>query len=198
MRNFIVAASILGVAASVALGPMAACSNSAPQDEETIARWEGTSFFDLQAEALDGGQVDFDAWRGRPVLVVNVASKCGLTPQYEGLQALHREYADRGLVVVGFPCNQFLGQEPGSPTEIAAFCEDEYGVEFPMMAKVEVKAGDGQSPVYGFLGTRTGELPSWNFAKYLVSPDGRQVRYFGPRTAPDDEELLAAVRSLVE
>jgi glutathione peroxidase len=193
MRRVLLVGSIISVAALVALAPIPGCRNPAPQDEATLARWAETDFHGLSSETLAGEQFEFDAWRGKPVLVVNVASKCGLTPQYEGLQALYEEFGPQGLVIVGFPCNQFLGQEPGDPAEIAAFCSEEYGVSFPLMAKVEVKQGDGQSPIYGFLGTRTGELPSWNFAKYLVAKDGTTVRYFGPRTSPDDEDLRAVI-----
>lgn len=175
----------------------AACSNSAPQDAETLAAWDGVDFFELETETLDGGAQPLAEYRGQVVLVVNVASQCGLTPQYAKLQELHEQYADQGLVVLGFPCNQFLGQEPGTPAEIAAFCEENYGVTFPMMHKVEVKAGDGQSPIYGLLGTRTGELPDWNFAKYLVSRDGEDIRFFGARTDPTGAELTGAIEELL-
>lgn len=173
----------------------AACSNPAPQDAETLASWEDVGFFELETETLDGRPQPLSDYRGRVVLVVNVASECGLTPQYAALQELHERYAGQGLVVLGFPCNQFLGQEPGTPAEIAAFCEDEYGVSFPLMHKVEVKAGEGQSPVYGLLGTRTGQLPDWNFAKYLVSRDGGTIRFFGARTDPTGEELTGAIEA---
>ena len=160
-----------------------------------MARWEGVSFFDLETHSLEGEAVSFKDWAGHPVLVVNVASKCGYTPQYEGLQQLYQDYADQGLVVVGFPCNQFLGQEPGTPAEIRAFCDENYGVTFPLMEKVEVLDGEQQSPIYQLLGTRTGDLPAWNFAKYLVSPDGQTVRFFGTKTAPDDPELVDAIQA---
>ena len=183
------------IPAALLLLAAAGCSQSAPQDPDTLARWKDTSFFELESRTLEGQALPFRSLDGGPVLVVNVASECGYTPQYEGLQALHERYAARGLTVLGFPCNQFLGQEPGSPAEIRAFCSEEFGVGFPLMEKVEVKAGEGQSPVYGFLGTRSGELPAWNFAKYLVSRDGRTVRFFGTRVAPDDPELIAAVEA---
>lgn len=174
-----------------------ACSNSAPQDVETLASWEGVSFFDLETNTLEGEPQDLAVFEGKVILVVNTASKCGLTPQYEGLQTLYDRYQGQGLVVVGFPCNQFLGQEPGLPEEIAAFCEQNYGVTFPMMEKVNVKAGDDQSSIYGLLGTRTGELPDWNFAKYLISRDGEAVQFFGARTAPMGEELTSAIEALL-
>ncbi len=198
MRSLLIFVAILGISITVGFLPIAGCSNAAPQDEASLARWADTTFFELGADTLDGAPTEFERWRGQPVLVVNVASRCGMTPQYEGLQALHEEFAGQGLVVVGFPCNQFLGQEPGTAAEIATFCEEEYGVSFPLMSKVEVKTGENQSPVYEFLGVRTGELPSWNFAKYLVSKDGQTVRYFGPRTKPDNDELRAAITAALE
>ena len=177
---------------------LTSCSSPAPQDPETIAAWEGVTLFDLTAETLAGEELDLSGFAGRPVLVVNTASKCGLTPQYAGLQELHETYGGRGLVVLGFPSNQFLGQEPGTADEIASFCQENYGVSFQMMGKVEVKAGEGQHPVYGLLGTRTGYLPDWNFAKYLVSPDGGEVTFFGARTNPTGDELTGAIEAYLE
>lgn len=154
-----------------------------------------TTLYAFDARALDGSAAPLREYAGRPILVVNVASKCGFTPQYAGLQALHERYAGRGLVILGFPCNQFLGQEPGSPEEIARFCSENYGVTFPLMEKVEVQPGPGQSPVYSWLQARTGEVPSWNFGKYLVGRDGLTVKFFGTRTSPDDAELVAAIEA---
>ncbi len=173
----------------------AACSQPAPQDADTMERWQGVSFFDLEARTLEGEAYPLQQFAGRPVLVVNVASKCGYTPQYEGLQQLHQDYGERGLVVVGFPCNQFLSQEPGTPEQIRAFCDENYGVSFALMEKVEVLDGDAQSPIYGLLGTRTGQLPAWNFAKYLVAADGETVTFFGTKVAPDDPELVGAIEA---
>ena len=188
----------LATLAMTALLPLfVACSSPAPQDAETLAAWEGVSLFDLEAVTLSGEALDLSTFAGRPVLVVNTASKCGLTPQYEGLQELHETYAERGLVILGFPCNQFLGQEPGTADDIAVFCQENYGVTFQMMGKVEVKAGDGQHPVYGLLGTRTGYLPDWNFAKYLISPEGDEVTFFGARTKPMGDELTGAIEALL-
>jgi len=172
-----------------------ACSNAAPQDAETLASWEGVNFFELETHTLAGQPQKLAEFEGKLVLVVNTASKCGLTGQYAGLQELYDAYSDQGLVVMGFPCNQFLGQEPGSALEIASFCEENYGVTFPMMEKVNVKAGDDQSAIYGLLGTRTGELPDWNFSKYLVSRDGKDIRFFEARTAPLGDELKAAIEA---
>jgi glutathione peroxidase len=136
---------------------------------------------------------------GKTLLIVNVASKCGLTPQYAGLEALHQRYADRGFSVVGFPCNQFGGQEPGSPVEIAEFCSTTYGVSFPMFEKIEVN-GDGRHPIYADL-TATADADGaagdvqWNFEKFLVGPDGAVLGRFRPLTTPDAAELVAAIEA---
>jgi glutathione peroxidase len=138
---------------------------------------------------------------GRPALVVNVASKCGLTPQYIALEALHEEYAGRGFTVVGVPCNQFGGQEPGSSEEIAEFCSATYGVSFPMTEKVEVN-GAGRHPVYDALvqvadqDGRVGDV-QWNFEKFLLDGDGAVVARFDPTVVPDDPRVTAAVQSLL-
>ena len=136
---------------------------------------------------------------GKPALLVNVASKCGLTPQYAGLEQLHEELADRGFAVLGFPCNQFLGQEPGSNEEIAQFCSATYGVTFPMFEKVDVN-GDDRHPVYAELVDtpdaegHTGDV-RWNFEKFLVSPEGEVVARFHPKVTPDAPELVDAVKA---
>jgi glutathione peroxidase len=130
---------------------------------------------------------------GKVVLVVNVASRCGYTAQYADLEKLWKEYRDRGLVVVGFPCNDFGGQEPGSEKEIGDFCRANFGVSFPMMSKVQTKPGKEQSPIYAFLGGATKTLPSWNFGKYLVGRDGVPIAFYGSGTKPMGDELRAAV-----
>ena len=132
-------------------------------------------------------EASLDAYRGKVCLVVNVASKCGLTPQYEKLQALYEELGGDDFEILAFPSNDFMGQEPGSPEEIAAFCEKNYGVTFPMFEKVKV-TGDDKDPVYQFL-CRDQKEPDWNFTKYLVDRDGKVLHRFAPRTAPDDAEL---------
>jgi glutathione peroxidase len=150
------------------------------------------SLYDLATHSLAGEPVELARYRGQVALVVNVASKCGLTPQYAGLEKLYQELVERGFVVLGFPSNDFLNQEPGTPAEIRAFCDANYQITFPLFAKVHVK-GDEKSAVYDFL-TRTLDEPSWNFTKYLVDAGG-VVRYrFAPQTAPDDPEL----RRLIE
>jgi glutathione peroxidase len=184
----------------LALALTVACSTSTPKLAASAgdpASASPEAFFDLEVRTLDGRPQDLGEFRGKVVLVVNTASKCGLTPQYEKLQELYETYAERGLVVLGFPCNQFLWQEPGTPDEIATFCRVNYGVTFPMMEKSKVKEGDEQSPVYDLLSYVTGEIPSWNFAKYLISRDGSSVRYYSPGTDPMGEELTAAIEALL-
>ena len=138
-----------------------------------------------------------DRFAGKVLLVVNTASKCGFTPQYEGLEALHEAYAARGLAVVGFPSNDFKEQEPGSEEEIRDFCTLTYGVRFPMFEKVVV-TGDGATPLYRRLREATGEQPGWNFHKYLVDREGRAVASFGSRTEPDDPALVARIEELLD
>ena len=150
------------------------------------------SLYDLQVTTLDGKPADLAAYRGKVTLVVNVASQCGYTPQYAGLEKLHRELGPKGFAVLGFPSNDFGGQEPGSAEEIATFCKRTYDVSFPMFAKVVTKRGPGQSPVYAFLG-ESGSLPQWNFSKYVVDKDGKVEAFFPSRVAPDAPELRAAI-----
>jgi glutathione peroxidase len=137
-----------------------------------------------------------DAYQGQVLLVVNTASKCGFTPQYEGLEALHGRLQDRGFSVLGFPSNDFMGQEPGSEEEIAEFCALTYGVKFPMFEKVSV-IGDAPTPLYARLKAATGEGPGWNFHKYLVDRSGNVVASYGSRTKPDDPALLAKIEELL-
>lgn len=143
------------------------------------------SLHDHKAQTLDGHPADLADYKGQVVLVVNVASKCGLTPQYEGLEAMYRKYKDQGFVVLGFPCNQFLWQEPGTSEQIAEFCSTRYDVTFPMFEKVDVK-GPKAHPLFKELAA--GEPPAWNFAKWLVGRDGKVIERFGPRTVPADVE----------
>jgi glutathione peroxidase len=153
------------------------------------------TIYDVDIDALAGGSAGLDRYRGQVVLVVNVASRCGLTPQYAGLQTLYDTYADRGFTVLGVPCNQFAGQEPGSATEIAEFCDVNYGVTFPLTAKVDVN-GPGRHPLYREL---VGDGPDigWNFEKFLVDPDGTVAARFGPQTDPQEGQLVAAVEKLL-
>ena len=134
------------------------------------------------------------AYAGRVVLVVNTASQCGYTPQYDGLEALHRKYGARGLVVLGFPMNDFGGQEPGSNKEISAFCANQYAIDFPMFAKTDL----GKNPFYADLMQATGQAPKWNFHKYLVDRSGRRVQSFASEVIPQDRKLLSAIEKLLE
>jgi glutathione peroxidase len=132
-------------------------------------------------------------YQGKVLLVVNVASQCGYTPQYDGLEALYRKYKSRGLVVLGFPMNDFGGQEPGSNKDISAFCVNQYAIDFPMFAKTSLKA----NTFYGDLAKATGAAPQWNFHKYLVDRSGQQVQSFDTRVEPDDPKLAAAIEKLL-
>jgi glutathione peroxidase len=136
-------------------------------------------------------------FQGKVVLVVNTASQCGYTPQYQGLEALYRRYRERGLVVLGFPANDFGAQEPGSNKEIASFCELNYGVSFPMFAKTSVARGKGENPLYATLAARTGERPRWNFHKYLIGRDGEKVLSFASAVEPEDRRLLAELERML-
>ncbi|HVW47884.1 MAG TPA: glutathione peroxidase [Solirubrobacterales bacterium] len=151
--------------------------------------------------ALDGGALDTAALAGDAVLVVNVASRCGLTPQYEGLERLQRRFGEQGFTVLGVPCNQFGGQEPGSAEEIIEFCSATYGTTFPMTEKLEVN-GDGRHPLYAWL-TETADAEGeagdvqWNFEKFLVSRDGDVVARFRPKVEPESDEVVAAVEAAI-
>jgi glutathione peroxidase len=157
--------------------------------------------YDFEARRIDGALVPLDSFRGKVLLIVNTASACGFTPQFAGLEQLHRDHADKGLAVVGFPCNQFGAQDPGSNEDIASFCQLNYGVSFPLMAKVDVN-GAGADPLFKWL---TREAPGllgsqsikWNFTKFLAGRDGRVIRRYGPQDGPaslakDIEKALAA------
>jgi glutathione peroxidase len=159
------------------------------------------SVYDTEIGALAGGPAGLKQYEGRAALIVNVASKCGLTPQYAGLERLQEQYAARGFTVLGVPCNQFMGQEPGSAADIAAFCSATYGVTFPMTEKTEVN-GEGRHPLYDVLTATadadgyTGDI-RWNFEKFLIAPDGTIAARFSPKTEPDAPELLAALERVL-
>ncbi len=156
-----------------------------------------TSFYDLKTATLEGEPAELSTYRGKVSLVVNVASRCGFTPQYEGLEALQREMQGKNFTVLAFPSNDFGGQEPGTPEDIAQFCTRTYDVTFPMFEKVRTKAGPSQSPVYEFLG-RSGRLPAWNFAKYVIGKDGRVLAFFPSQVTPGSRELREAINSALE
>lgn len=154
------------------------------------------SFHDLSATTIDGQPQNLSAYKGQVALVVNTASQCGSTPQYAGLEGLWRHYRDQGLVVLGFPSNDFGEQEPGAEAEIKTFCETKYHVSFPMFSKVSV-VGKEQSPVYRFLSADYGE-PRWNFFKYLVSREGKVLKVFPNSIPPEDPTLRAAVEAALK
>jgi glutathione peroxidase len=161
------------------------------QSGDTMA---SDSLYSLKTTALDGKPADLGQYKGKVALVINVASQCGLTPQYAGLEKLHEELKGRGFTVLGFPSNDFGGQEPGTPEEISTFCKKNYGVTFPMFSKLVTKAGPDQSPIYALLG-KGRELPSWNFAKYVVAKDGRVVAFFNSKVLPDDKALRETIEA---
>jgi glutathione peroxidase len=175
------------------------CMNNNAQNNNTasaeIAKpMEKQSIYQFKVTDLSGEEFDFASLKGKKILVVNTASKCGLTPQYEGLQALYDQYQAQGFVVVGFPANNFMSQEPGTSAEIATFCQKNYGVTFPMMGKISVK-GDDMAPIYQFLtqrsknGVEDSEV-GWNFQKYLIDENGFLAKVVGPQTSPTDPEIV--------
>ena len=159
------------------------------------------SIYDVSINSLDGTPAELPQYKGKTVLLVNVASKCGLTPQYTGLENLQKKYADKGFTVLGVPCNQFMGQEPGTAEEIAEFCSATYGVSFPLTEKVEVN-GDDRHPLYerlvGFADAEghDGDI-RWNFEKFLIGRDGSVVGRFSPQTGPEAAELVSAVEKAI-
>jgi glutathione peroxidase len=156
-----------------------------------------SSFHDFTLKTIDGAQQSLADYQGKVLLVVNVASRCGLTPHYAGMQSLYREYKDRGFAVLGFPCNQFAGQEPGSEAEIKSFCSTKYDVDFPLFAKLDVN-GPSRAPLYAWLTSQAtqpdgpGDI-AWNFAKFVIGKDGRVAARFNPRIEPTAPEVRAAI-----
>jgi glutathione peroxidase len=187
MRQVVIccAVALVGVAAA-----------AARQDQQTQEA-DVPAALNFTVDSIDGEPVALEQYRGKVVLIVNVASRCGLTPQYEALQAMYERYADQGLVVLGFPCNQFGGQEPKDEAGIKQFCSTEYGVTFPMFAKIDVK-GDNQLPLYAYLTgldtqpTGSGDI-QWNFEKFVLDRNGQVIARFEPRTKPDDPALVEVV-----
>lgn len=175
-----------------------ATSRVAGADEKSAP----TSPLDFKVQNIDGQEVDLSQYRGKVVLIVNVASKCGLTPQYEQLEALYEKYREQDFVILGFPANNFMGQEPGTNEEIKSFCSTKYGVTFDMFAKISV-AGDDIAPLYAFLtseetnGEFSGKI-EWNFAKFLVDRTGKVIGRFGPRVRPDDTRIVEAVEAALK
>ena len=157
---------------------------------------------DFKMIDIEGTEIDLGQYKGKVVMIVNVASRCGLTPQYKGLQALYEKHAEQGLVILGFPANNFMGQEPGSNKDIKQFCETKFGVTFPMFAKISVK-GDDIHPLYAYLtskeaGHKFGGTVEWNFGKFLVGRDGQLINRFHPRKTPDSKEIATAIEAALK
>lgn len=150
------------------------------------------TIYDFKMKSLEGKEIDFAQYKGKYMLIVNTASKCGYTPQYTDLEKLHEQFGDK-VHVLGFPANNFLWQEPGSNEEIATFCERNYGVKFQMFEKISVKGRD-TAPLYKWLEAKTGEKPSWNFCKYLISPTGEVLGFFPPKVKPLDPEIMTLIK----
>lgn len=178
-----------------------ACSTASKQSDaanSSKATVPQQSFYDFKMTSIDGTEIDLSQYKGKKVLVVNTASKCGFTPQYKDLEALHQKMGDK-LVILGFPANNFMGQEPGSNEEIASFCQKNYGVSFQMFEKIDV-VGKNQHPLYKFLSDKTlngwnDQAPSWNFCKYLISEDGRLLKFYKSGVKPLDDEIVNAINS---
>jgi glutathione peroxidase len=185
-------------AALLALAAVSDAQQGSPASARKETPLAQDSLYQLSTRTLEGQPADLKAYAGKVALVVNVASQCGYTPQYAGLEKLYGELKNRGFVVLGFPSNDFGGQEPGTATEIRQFCSLNYDVSFPLFEKVVTKAGPGQSPVYANLQKQSGELPSWNFAKYLVGKDGKVVKFYKSGVTPEDaglrKDIEAALR----
>ncbi|MBM4005973.1 MAG: glutathione peroxidase [Planctomycetes bacterium] len=184
---------MLGAVSGIAALTGFACAQSAPQTPELLQKWKDKPMYTIQTRTLEGQPMNLGDLKGKVVLVVNVASRCGFTPQYTDLEALYQRFKDKGLVILAFPCNDFGGQEPGSAKDIREFCSTTYKVTFPVMEKVQVKAGAGQSELFEYLGTRTGKLPGWNFSKYLVGKDGQPVAFYPSSVKPGDSALAQAI-----
>lgn len=172
--------------------PLTSGSDAAPAPKAT------DDVLAVEINTLEGEPANLGAYRGKVVLIVNTASKCGYTPQYAKLERLHQKYKDRGLVVIGVPSNDFGGQEPGSSQEIRDFCTRNYGVTFPLMEKSQTKAGDGQSELYRVLEARTGKLPTWNFCKYVISRDGSEIAFHGQAVDPESEAFVKEIEAALE
>jgi glutathione peroxidase len=190
----IAAIVIGGVGAAYAFGFI---FNPSPSEPPEVA-----SLYDFKMKNIDGSEIKLETFKGRVALIVNTASKCGLTPQYEGLQALYEKYSDRGFVILGFPANNFMGQEPGTDAEIKDFCTIKYKVTFPIFSKISVKGTD-QHPLYTYLTNEksnpgfAGDI-SWNFEKFLIGKDGKTLARFSPSTRPDDPKVIEALEKALK
>jgi glutathione peroxidase len=157
------------------------------KSEEENQPVEG-SIYDFKIPSIEGKEIDFNQFKGKKLLIVNTASKCGYTPPYEGLQKRHEQYGDK-VAILGFPANNFLWQEPGSNEDIASFCQKNYGVTFQMFEKISVKGKD-KHPLFKWLEGKTGESPSWNFCKYYVGEDGETIQFFSNKVEPEDKKIV--------
>lgn len=183
----------------LALTILAAGPATAQDKKKKEAPLAKDSFYSLSTKTLEGQPADLKEYAGKVTLVVNVASACGNTPQYKGLEKIHGELKDKGFAVLGFPSNDFGAQEPGSPAEIREFCSSKYKITFPMFEKVVTKAGGAQSPIYANLGKQAGgELPNWNFSKYLVDKTGKVVKYYKANVKPEDATLRADIEAALK
>ena len=197
MKKFIACSIVAGLASTLAVAALAADKDKKDKEEE-----KPPAALAFEMKNIKGEKVKLSKYKGKVVLMVNVASKCGLTPQYEQLEALNEKYKEKGLAVLGFPANEFGGQEPGSDKEISEFCSTKYGVKFDMFSKVVVK-GEGQCDLYKYLtavktdSIKPGEI-SWNFEKFLLGRNGEVVARFGPRVKPDAEEVVKAIEAELE
>ena len=179
------------------------CQNQAQTNKTNVPKTDNVmtkeTIYQYKVEDLSGNTFDFASLKGKKIMIVNTASKCGLTPQYKDLEALYKEYKDKGFVIVGFPANNFASQEPGTNAEIGAFCQQNYGVTFPMMDKISVK-GDDMAEIYKFLtqksknGVQDSEV-EWNFQKYLINEKGELVKVIKPRTLPTDPEIINWIKA---
>ncbi|MFA7445512.1 MAG: glutathione peroxidase [Flavobacteriaceae bacterium] len=182
--------ALLGLAIGILFG----CQHKIIEKPESALMENRPNLYGFKVKDLSGNDFDFTSVKGKKLMIVNTASKCGLTPQYKDLQALYEKYKDRNFVIIGFPANDFMSQEPGTNEEIAAFCEMNYGVTFPMMSKISVK-GDDMAPIYKFLtqesqnGFADSEV-EWNFQKYLINEKGQLEKVVGPRINPTDKEIV--------
>ena len=158
----------------------------------TASLFGASSVHEFTLNSIDGKPAPLSAYQGKVVLIVNVASRCGFTPQYAGLEALYEKYKDRGFVILGFPANNFGGQEPGTNEEIKTFCSTKYNVTFPMYSKISVK-GDDKAPLYQFLTAATGSEIQWNFTKFLVDKSGKVIARFEPKVTPESPEVASAI-----
>lgn len=189
MKNLLKPFNILGL---MLLSSCFGTVKSKPNDNSQSSK----HIYDFKVKSITGEEIDLSKFRGKKILIVNTASKCGYTPQYEALEQLHQKHGDK-VIILGFPANNFGGQEPGSNQEIASFCKKNYGVSFLMMEKISVKGSD-INPLYNWLGSKelngwNDKLPSWNFCKYLINENGELINFFGSSTSPSSKELIDAI-----